>query len=150
MTESINTWLMRLFFLLHPAYHGTGGRVVYIASDWSEVRVEIPCNWRTRNYVGTIFGGSLYGAVDPMFMLMLIQRLGQDYVVWDKAAAIQFKKPGKSKLSANFKILDGEISTIQDELTRQNSIDRFYNVDLVDAEGNICAKIEKTIYIRKK
>jgi hypothetical protein len=32
----------------------------------SEVRVRVPLGWRTRNYVGTIFGGSMYGAVDPL------------------------------------------------------------------------------------
>jgi acyl-coenzyme A thioesterase PaaI-like protein len=150
MAESIKTRLMRLFFLVHPAYHGTGGRVTYIASDWSDVRVEIPSNWRTRNYVGTIFGGSMYAAVDPMYMIMLIQRLGPDYIVWDKAASIQFKKPGKSKLIAHFNLSDDEVASIRAELTNQHSLDRHYTVELVDVDGNICAKVNKTIYIRKK
>jgi acyl-coenzyme A thioesterase PaaI-like protein len=150
MPESIRTKLMRLFFYIHPAYHGTGGRVKYIATDWSEVKLVIPLNWRTRNYVGTIFGGSMYGAIDPMFMIMLIQRLGQDYVVWDKAATIQFKRPGKSKLFAHFLIPDEEVSYIHEELKNNRSVDRVYSVDLKDAEDNICANIQKTIYIRKK
>jgi acyl-coenzyme A thioesterase PaaI-like protein len=150
MPESIRTKLMRLLFYIHPAYHGTGGRVKYIATDWSEVKLVIPLNWRTRNYVGTIFGGSMYGAIDPMFMIMLIQRLGQDYVVWDKAATIQFKRPGKSKLFAHFLIPDEEVSYIHEELKNNRSVDRVYSVDLKDAEDNICANIQKTIYIRKK
>jgi acyl-coenzyme A thioesterase PaaI-like protein len=150
MPESIRTKLMRLLFYIHPAYHGTGGRVKYIATDWSEVKLVIPLNWRTRNYVGTIFGGSMYGAIDPMFMIMLIQRLGQDFVVWDKAATIQFKRPGKSKLFAHFLIPDEEVSYIHEELKNNRSVDRVYSVDLKDAEDNICANIQKTIYIRKK
>jgi acyl-coenzyme A thioesterase PaaI-like protein len=150
MPESIRTKLMRLLFYIHPAYHGTGGRVKYIAADWSEVKLVIPLNWRTRNYVGTIFGGSMYGAIDPMFMIMLIQRLGQDFVVWDKAATIQFKRPGKSKLFAHFLIPDEEVSYIHEELKNNRSVDRVYSVDLKDAEDNICANIQKTIYIRKK
>jgi acyl-coenzyme A thioesterase PaaI-like protein len=150
MPESIRTKLMRLLFYIHPAYHGTGGRVKYIAADWSEVKLVIPLNWRTCNYVGTIFGGSMYGAIDPMFMIMLIQRLGQDYVVWDKAATIQFKRPGKSKLFAHFLIPDEEVSYIHEELKNNRSVDRVYSVDLKDAEDNICANIQKTIYIRKK
>jgi acyl-coenzyme A thioesterase PaaI-like protein len=141
---------MRFFFHIHPAYHGTGGRVTYISADWSELRLEIPHNWRTRNYVGTIFGGSLYGAVDPMFMIMLIQRLGPDYIVWDKAATIQFKKPGNCKLYACFNITDDEVQFIQEELKNTQSMDRVYRLDITDREGNIFAKVEKTIYIRKK
>ncbi len=71
MPESIRTTLMRWGFNLFPAYRGTGGRITYIAADWREVRVTLPLNWRTGNYVGTIFGGSMYGAVDPLYMVML-------------------------------------------------------------------------------
>jgi hypothetical protein len=56
---------MRWGFNLFPAFRGTGARVTYIAEDFREMRVKLPLNWRTRNYVGTIFSGSLYGAVDP-------------------------------------------------------------------------------------
>lgn len=150
MPESIRTRLMRLFFQIHPAYHGTGGRVTYISADWSELKLEIPLNWRTRNYVGTTFGGSLYGSVDPMYMLMLIQRLGPDYVVWDKIATIHFKKPGKCKLYACFKVTDEEVALIRRELESTQFMDRVYLLDITDLEGNIHAKVEKTIYIRKK
>ena len=81
---------MRWGFNVFPAYRGTGARVTYISADWREVRVALPLSWRTRNYVGTIFGGSLYGAVDPMYMIMLIRILGPGYTVWDKAATIRF------------------------------------------------------------
>jgi hypothetical protein len=62
MPESSQSRLMRWKFNLFPAYRGTGGRITYISDDLREVRVKIPLNWRTRNYVGTIYGGSLYGA----------------------------------------------------------------------------------------
>jgi len=150
MSESFRTRLMRLFFRIHPAYRGTGGRVTYISADWSELKLEIPHNWRTRNYVGTIFGGSLYAAVDPMYMIMLIQRLGPDYVVWDKAATIQFKKPGKCKLYACFEITDEEVQFIQQELKKAKSMDRVYQLDITDLNGEVYAKVDKTIYIRKK
>ena len=93
MPESFESRKMRWTFNLFPAYRGTGARVTYIASDFREARVRLPLNWRTRNYVGTIFGGSLYGAVDPMYMILLIKILGPDYVVWDKAATIRFVSP---------------------------------------------------------
>ena len=98
MSESFASRRLRWLFNLLPAYRGTGGRVTYIASDFREVRVKLPLSWRTRNYVGTIYGGSLYGAVDGVYMVMLIRILGPEYIVWDKAATIRFRKPGRSTL----------------------------------------------------
>ena len=95
MPESFRSKTFRWGFNLFPAYRGTGGRVTYIADDWHEIRVKLPLNWRTRNYVGTIYGGSIYGAIDPIYMLMLIRIVGDGYIVWDKAANVRFRKPGK-------------------------------------------------------
>jgi uncharacterized protein DUF4442 len=92
----------------------------------------------------------MYGAVDPIYMLMLIKVLGPEYVVWDKAASIRFKKPGTSTLFAKFVITDEEISAIQTALTAAPSVERIYPVELVDTEGVVHASIEKMVYIRKK
>ncbi|MBV9495005.1 MAG: DUF4442 domain-containing protein [Acidobacteria bacterium] len=150
MPESFRTRRLRWMFDFFPAYRGTGARITYIASDLSEVRVKLPLSWRTRNYVGTIFGGSMYGAVDPIYMIMLIQRLGRGYIVWDKSASIRFRKPGKRTLFATFVISDAELDEIRAAAESGQSLDRVYHVDLVDAEGIVHASIEKTIYIRKK
>jgi acyl-coenzyme A thioesterase PaaI-like protein len=140
---------MRWAFNVFPAYRGTGARVAYIASDWREVRIELPLSWRTRNYVGTIFGGSLYGAVDPMYMIMLIHILGSGYTVWDKAATIRFLRPGRSKLSARFLLEEAEIDEIRRRLESEPSVDRVYSVELKDAAGVTHAAVEKTVYVRK-
>jgi acyl-coenzyme A thioesterase PaaI-like protein len=140
---------MRWGFNLFPAYRGTGARVTYIASDYREVRVALPLSWRTRNYVGTIFGGSLYGAVDPMYMIMLIHILGPGYTVWDKAATIRFLRPGRSTLSARFLLEDAEIDEIRRRLESEPSVDRVYTVTLEDAAGVPPAEVTKTVYVRK-
>jgi acyl-coenzyme A thioesterase PaaI-like protein len=150
MPETLKTKLARWRFNFFPAFRGTGGRITYISGDWREVRVEVPLSWRTRNYVGTTYGGSMYAAIDPVYMLMLIKILGQDYVVWDKAAAIRFKKPGTSTLFAHFTISDEELQAIHDSLETGPSTERVYLVELVDARGTIHASIDKTIYIRKR
>ncbi|MBI2606504.1 MAG: DUF4442 domain-containing protein [Deltaproteobacteria bacterium] len=149
MPESLNTAFMRWYFKFFPCYAGTGAKVTYIARDWKEVRVELPLSRRTRNYVGTIFGGSLYASVDPFYMIMLIQILGPKYVVWDKAAAIRFKKPGKGTLYARFSLDDAEIDAIRAVLETEPSVDRKYLVELKDAEGVVHAAVEKVVYIRK-
>ena len=150
LPAAISNKLRCWWFYAFGCYRGTGGQLNYIAEDWSEVRLDLPLSWRTRNYVGTIFGGSIYSAVDPIYMLMLIHRLGPDYVVWDKSASIQFKKPGRETLHARFLVNDDELAAIRSALESQRSIDRTYSVDLVDGSGTICATVEKVIYIRRR
>jgi hypothetical protein len=150
VAESFSSRLMRWKFNLFPAYRGTGGRITYISGDLREVRVKIPLSWRTRNYVGTIYGGSLYGAVDPMYMIMLIRILGPAYTVWDKAASIRFVKPGRSTLTARFVVTEEEIETIRRLCEAGRPIDRVYNIQIVDSAGVVHATVEKTIYIRRR
>lgn len=150
MSESWSTRLDRWRFNLWPCYRGTGGRVTFIASDWLTVRVKLPLNWRTRNYVGTIFGGSLYAAVDPFYMLMLIKRLGPEYLVWDKAASIRFRKPGRTRLTAEFRLEDEECAAIRRLLETEARVDRTYIVRLVDAKGEVHAEIEKVVQVRRR
>jgi uncharacterized protein DUF4442 len=147
--ESPASRRLRWGFNFFPAFRGTGARLTYIAGDYRELHVKLPLSWRTRNYVGTIFGGSLYGAVDPHYMIMLIKILGPGYVVWDKAATIRFRKPGRSTLYARFVISEEEIAEIRRLLETEPSIDRVYQVELKDAEGVVHAVVDKTIYIRK-
>jgi hypothetical protein len=150
MPESFESRLARWKFNFFPAYRGTGGRVVYVAHDFREIRVKIPLNWRTRNYLGTIYGGSMYGAIDPIYMLMLIKVLGRDYVVWDKAAKIRFRKPGKTTLYGDFRLDDDEIDEIRRLAQDAASVDRVYELELKDKNGVVHAVIEKTLYISKK
>ena len=124
--------------------------MIYIAADWHEVRIKLPLNWRTRNYVGTIYGGSIYASIDPIYMLMLMNILGKDYIVWDKAAAIRFKRPGKATLFADFNLSSEEIGEIKRLAETSRSVDRIYSVELKDKEGKVHARIEKTLYIAKK
>jgi acyl-coenzyme A thioesterase PaaI-like protein len=150
MPESLRTRVERFGFNLFPAYRGTGGRIAFIAHDWREVRVELPLSRRTRNYVGTIFGGSMYGAIDPIFMLMLIRCLGAEYVVWDKAATIRFLRPGRSTLHATLTLPVEETDAIRAALETARSVDRVYTVRLVDGQGTVCAEVDKTLYVRRR
>ncbi len=150
MPESLRSRLLRWGFNMFPAYCATGARITYVASDFREVRVRLPLSWQTRNYVGTIFGGSMYAAVDPVYMLMLIRNLGKDYIVWDKSACITFKKPGRSTLFARFAIDENELDAIRRELEQARHVDRTYHVELKDDAGVVHASVEKVVYVRKK
>lgn len=150
MPESWTTRLARWGFNWFPAYRGVGARIEYVASDWKEVRIRLPLSWRTRNYVGTIFGGSLYGAVDPIYMIMLIKVLGPDYVVWDKAATIRFKKPGRSTLRATFRLEDAELDALRADVLRDGRTERTYVVELKDGDGNVCMSCDKLLTVKAR
>ena len=150
MGESWATRRARWAFNWFPAYRGTGAKIEYIAADWLEVRVRLPLSWRTRNYVGSIFGGSLYGAVDPVYMLMLIRALGPEYVVWDKAATIRFLRPGRTTLRATFRVAPEVLGQIRQETRERGKLNREFEVSLADAAGIVHATCIKTVYVRWK
>jgi acyl-coenzyme A thioesterase PaaI-like protein len=148
--EKLRMKLVRWGFNLIPAYWGTGARVTFIADDYRDVRLELPLSWRTRNYVGTIFGGSIYAAVDPVYMIMLIKNLGPDYIVWDKAAFVRFRKPGRTRLYARFTLSEDQLEHVRSEVASNGRIDSVYQVALTDRSGTVHAEIEKTIHVRRR
>ena len=150
MLEKLPPAVIRRVFNWWPCYRGTGGRIVELSRDWRRIRVELPLRLRTRNYVGTIFGGSLYGAVDPIYMIMLIKVLGPDYVVWDKAATIRFKKPGRSTLRATFRLEDAELDALRADVLRDGRTERTYVVELKDGDGNVCMSCDKLLTVKAR
>jgi len=148
MTESFKSHLTRIIFNYFPAFWSTGAKVTYLAADYKEVHLKLPLSWRTRNYVGTIFGGSMFASTDVLYFLLVVKNLGEGYIVWDKASCIRFKKPGKGTLYTKAVLSDEEIELMKTELLNTDKIDRVYFLDLIDETGDICASIEKTIHIQ--
>jgi acyl-coenzyme A thioesterase PaaI-like protein len=134
----------------YPPLLGAGIHVVHKQSDEYAVKVQLKLTRFNFNAVGTHFGGSLYAMCDPWFMLILMQHLGRDYVVWDKAASIQFLKPGRGTVTATFHIPPEQIAELRAQADREGKIEPLFNVDVIDAQGEIVAKVEKRLYIRRK
>jgi len=134
----------------YPPYLGAGVRVTHVADDFRTVKVEMPLRFYNKNYVGTHFGGSLYAMCDPFFMLMLINILGPGYIVWDKAAAIRFKKPGKGLVKATFTVSEEKIAEIRAAADSQSKVEPEFHVTVTDEKGDVVAEIDKLLYVRKK
>ncbi len=141
---------MRVLMNFWPPLLGAGIRVKRLRSDWKEIDVEMKLHRWNSNYVGTHYGGSLYSMTDPFYMLMLIQALGRDYIVWDKSASIRFKKPGRGVVSANFRLDDSQIQEIREALQSEEKIDRIFAVEVKDESGAVIAEVEKQIHVRRK
>jgi hypothetical protein len=141
---------MRMRLNIWPPFLGAGIHVRRLTSDWKEIDVEMKLRWWNRNYVGTHYGGSLYSMADPFFMVMLIENLGKDYIVWDKAASIRFRKPGRGTVCANFRLSDEQIGEIRQALNSQAKIERVFTVEIKDQSGSVVAEVEKLLHIRRK
>jgi len=135
---------------LWPPFLGAGIRVARMDRGWREIDVEMKLRRWNRNYVGTHYGGSLYSMTDPWLMLMLIENLGRDYVVWDKAANIRFRRPGRSVVRAQFRLSDEQIQEIRDALRDQEKIDRTFTVEVKDEAGTVIAEVQKVIHVKRK
>ncbi len=147
------SWKTRLrvwLFNFYPPYLGAGIRITHIAPDFSKFRTEMKLTFYNKNYVGVHFGGSLYAMCDPFFMLILLERLGTDYIVWDKAGNMQFLKPGTGKVFAEFYIPDEEIVRIKEEVAKKKKADFTFYADVKDTEGEVIARVEKVVYVRRR
>lgn len=131
-------------------YLGAGIRVRSISDDISSVDVEMKLRWWNQNYVKTQFGGNLYAMADPFFMLILMEQLGKDYIIWDKAATIRFKKPGLGTVRAHFQIPPSKIQEIKDLAETSYKVEPLFKVDIINDEGEIIAEVEKLLYVRRK
>ena len=135
---------------LWPPFLGAGIRVKRISRDFTEVDVEMKLRVWNQNYVGVHFGGSLYAMTDPFYMLMLMENLGREYIVRDKAATIRFKRPGRGRVRAAFRITREQIDAIRAEADREAKVEPVFQVRVIDAEGTLVAEVEKTLYVRRK
>ncbi|MDA8138053.1 MAG: DUF4442 domain-containing protein [Desulfobacteraceae bacterium] len=142
--------LFRLLINCYPPYWGTGISVKRLSSDYRRLTIQMKSRFYNRNYVGTHFGGSLYAMTDPFYMLMLIQNLGKEYWVWDKSASIDFIKPGRGPVTAEFRIDQALIDTIYSQTAEGQKYLPELPVEVKDQNGEIVARIIKTLYIRRK
>lgn len=141
---------MRTGFNLHPAFRATGGRVVHVSPDLLHIRVRLALTRRTRNVVGSIYGGSLFAITDGVHAGMLMARLGPDVIVWDKAATIRYRKPAFCALTADFRLTEAELQDIREALDRDHETERTYPVELKGPDGTVHTEVQRTLYLADK
>lgn len=142
--------LTRRLINIWPPFLAAGIWIKEISNDMRSLRVELKRSWYNINYVGVQFGGSIYAMADPFYMLMLMHNLGDDYIVWDKAAQVKFLRPGRSALNAHFLITQELIDDIK---SRTSSGDKYVfdlHVDIYDTHNERVAAVVKTMYVKLK
>jgi acyl-coenzyme A thioesterase PaaI-like protein len=141
--------LMRWMFNIWPPFLGMGIHVTEIAPDFRRVKVRLRMGMLNRNYVGTHFGGSLFAMTDPYYMIMMSHNLGRDYIVWDKAATIRFRAPGKGTVKAEFEVTQAMVDEAIAATARGGRFEPTYLVQVKDSAGKLVAEVEKTLHIRR-
>ncbi len=141
---------LKLLVNTYPPLWAAGIRTQYVANDFSRIDVKMGLHFWNRNYVGTQFGGSLYAMTDPFHMLMLIERLGPAYTVWDKAATIRFRKPGRGTVFARFELLDPQVREIRKAADAGQKLEPTFTIHVTNNAGEIVAEVEKRLYVKKR
>ena len=139
-------WVMNVW----PPYVGAGIRVRRIAPDWSEAVVELRNRLVNRNFVGTHFGGSLFAMTDPFYALLLMHRLGSQYLVWDQAARIEFVAPGRGTVTAHFAMPEETVHSIRQRAETGAKVLPEFHCEIRDRAGTVVARVHKTLYVRLK
>ena len=141
---------LRRWINFWPPFLGAGIRIRHIARDMKSIDVEMKLRWWNANYVGTHFGGSLFAMTDAFYMLMLMANLGTAYIVWDKAATIRYRKPGRGTVHAEFRLTDAQLDDIREKLETLPKYEPVFKVDVKDEQGTVIAEVEKLLYVRRK
>ncbi len=143
--------LFKYGFNWSPMYRRTTARVVEVAPDFMRIKVKLPKSYKNINYMGSIFGGSMFAAVDPIPMTQLVQLIGDSYVVWDKKAQIQFKRPAHETLYATFNYSTQELDEIKRRVKEEREIEIIKTTFLTNSSKSITyCQVDKTIYIASK
>lgn len=144
-------WRRRFKFInWYPPYWAAGIRVKEVNEDITRIVVEMRMGWYNRNMFGTHFGGSLYSMCDPHYVFIVMMNLGGDYIVWDRAANIRFRRATKKKVRAVFELSQEEIQRIKEEVDEAGKQTFWRSVQVKDMAGNVVAEIDKEIYVKRK
>lgn len=143
--------LYKYGFNYSPMYRRSTGKIIYVSKDLSEITVKISISWKNRNYMNSVFGGSMFSAVDPIPMIQLMNLLGDEYIVWDKSAEISFRRPARENLFAKFHCDQNELQQIIERVENESEIEHFVTTQLTDKnEGIVYCEVQKKLYIAKK
>ena len=63
-----NSLIFKYGFNISPMYSRITGKIIFVSDDLHQIDIIIPISIKNRNYVGSIFGGSLFAATDPILI----------------------------------------------------------------------------------
>lgn len=134
----------------YPPFLGAGIRIKDYSKEGNSYLVEMKLRWYNRNVAGTHFGGSLYAMCDPFYVFAAYSHFGDDYIIWDKSASIQFVRPGVGRVTALFEIPLSRLAEMKNEVDNEKMRTFHFETEVLDSKNRVVSKVKKEIYIKKK
>lgn len=141
-------WLLNLF----PPLWFQRIKILEVGEDFQSCRVRVRRSLMTRNLHGTTFGGTIYSAADsplPILYWQLFAHRGLEVESWLQAGRVRYEKPAATDLILDFRLTDEEVAWATGELERQGRFRHEIDVEAVDRDGAVCARISMEAYVRK-
>lgn len=142
--------VIRSVMNLWPPLLFSGIHIDEIFEDWRRVQVTLRHRRITANYVGTLYGGSLYSMCDPFWMMMVMHTLGRDHVVWDTAGEIEFISPGRRDVRTTFELTDDDLAALRAGVERDGRARHWFTNEIRDRDGVLVARVRKQVYARRR
>ena len=81
---------------------------------------------------------------------IVVRNLGPGYLVWDKAAQIEFLRPGRGRVTATFHVPPEKIAEIREAADRGEKVEPVLVAEIVADDGELVARVTKRLWVRKK
>ncbi|KAD4060583.1 DUF4442 domain-containing protein [Arthrobacter yangruifuii] len=133
-----------------PPFAFTGIRITRLDPGYWGACVRLRSYWWNKNVAGVHFGGSLFAMTDPFWMMLLLHHLGRDHVVWDRAAEVEFLKPGKGEVRVEFALDPADVERLRTLASGGAKVLEWFSADVVDSTGDVVARVRKQVYVRQK
>ena len=147
LSERFAKWILRLY----PPLLFQRVQVLEIGAGFRTCRVRVRRSLLNRNLNGTIFGGAIFCAADPIYAILYWQvfaRRGARLECWLKAATIRYRKPASTHIELHFTLTDEDIEKLEAQLEAGGRGDRVHCAQAIDAHGQVCAEIETRVHLR--
>lgn len=125
--------------------------VIKISKDYRSATVKVNKTLITRNYNGSVFGGTLFSAADPFYPALFHQLLtsrGFKVQLWLRSASIKYVKPAFKDVFFSAEISDDVLTETELTLNLKGRHKQPFQLEMHSREGKLCAIVHGEIYIR--
>lgn len=150
LTPTSLKWLLRLYppFLFQRIW------VQRVLKDFAGIDVKIYKSFLNINSNRTVFGGTMFAALDPIHPLLMDQvfksRGMRHTIAWLKSAQIDYLKPGHTSLQFSVRLNPAEIDEAFATIQREGKVIRTFTTEIFDKNGVVCALSRNEVYIRDR
>ena len=148
VSANILKWGMRLY----PPLFFQRIWVKKIHPDFMGADITIYKSLLNINANKSIFGGTIFSAIDPFYPVLLDQYFQHNgikrTVAWLKTAQIDYIKPARHQLRIQVRLDQSILTEALTHIQYEGKITRTFNTRIFDSQDTLCAVAHNEIYIR--